>query len=123
MMAKLHRLGQNAAWELGKALYHEGERIMGDSKANYVPVDKGILRASGHVLLPQMESKGGPIVVMGYGGPAVPYALRQHEELTWNHPGQGQPKYLETPAMRAAASAGRRIADDLRKALKKYASA
>lgn len=30
-------------------------------------------------------------------GYSLPYALRQHEELTYNHPKGGQAKYLEQP--------------------------
>ena len=114
---KMRDLGMNINFELGKALYVEGEQIMGDAKQNYVPVDKGILRASGHVLLPQK----GPVVVMGFGGPAVPYAIVQHEALEYKHT-VGQAKYLETPALRAAPSMGRRVGARLRKAISKYAS-
>ena len=118
LMAKMKKLEVNAERELGKALYIEGEDIMGDSKQNYVPVRDGFLRASGHVLLPQP----GPVVVLGYGGPSVPYAVVQHERLDYKHK-VGQAKYLETPTLRAASGMGRRVAARLRKAIARYASA
>jgi len=63
-----------------KALYEEAEMIMTDSKENYVPVQTGNLKSSGHVQLPVIS--GSQVsVTMGYGGPAAKYALAVHEGL------------------------------------------
>ena len=53
------------------------------------PVDEGTMRASHTV-----ERKGDRVTV-GYGGPAAPYTLVQHEDVSLNHPGQGKAKWLE----------------------------
>ena len=52
------------------------------------PVDLGDLKASGFI------SKEGDKTVVGY---TEPYALRQHEELEFNHPNGGQAKFLQQP--------------------------
>lgn len=52
------------------------------------PVDTGDLRANCAV-------KEKPLsVVVGYD---LPYAMKQHEELEYNHPKGGKAKYLEDP--------------------------
>lgn len=84
--------------DLADALYLEAELIMTDSKQNYVPVDTGTLRNSGTVTKP--EIKGNNVsVVLGYGGPAAPYATKIHEApKNW---GQGKNKYLQKPLNKA----------------------
>jgi hypothetical protein len=64
------------------------------------PYDKtpGALKSSGTVLLPVTEGNVTK-VQLGYGGAASAYALRQHEDLTFQHkPGQTA-KYLERPIL------------------------
>jgi len=80
---------------------------MAESK-HQVPVDTGVLRSTGHVQLPKEEA-GRVSVTLGYGGPAAPYALRQHEELSYRHT-VGKAKYLSDPAEAAVAGMDRRIA-------------
>lgn len=89
-----------------KALFEEAIETMAAAKT-LVPVDEGVLRASGHVQLPE-EENGRVKVVFGFGGPAgsgnqgeknsedVGYAVRVHEDLTSHHT-VGQAKYLEGP--------------------------
>jgi hypothetical protein len=120
LRVKFEKLGLNFDVEMGRALYLEGEHIMGESKAKFVPVKRGALRASGHVLPPQKDSAG-PFVVMGYGGPAVKYAVVQHERLDFKHT-VGQAKYLERPALKRAAVMDKQIARRLRKRLKTIAA-
>ena len=73
----LRRAIAQAPDRAGAALFREAETIMGISKT-YVPVDKGILRASGHVALP--EVRGSSVsVTLGYGGAAASYAIPVHE--------------------------------------------
>ncbi len=52
------------------------------------PVDKGDLRDSHAV------ERNGMVITMGYGGPAAPYAERQHEDMTLSHT-VGEAKWLE----------------------------
>lgn len=77
-----------------------GEAVMTDSKENFVPVDLGNLRASGHVRGPFFEA-GDIAVRLGFGGPAVQYALIVHEDMTARHT-VGQAKYLELPVIQNA---------------------
>jgi hypothetical protein len=58
----------------------------------YVPYDTGKLQRSGKV-----EGYPGryPVVYTSYGGPDVPYALIQHENVEYIHPGGRRAKYLE----------------------------
>ncbi len=73
------------------------------------PVDKGDLRGSGYVtfgMIPIARAdKSGSVMQIGNHKPNVkpeveigfgtPYAVRQHEELEWQHPRGGKAKYLE----------------------------
>lgn len=118
-MAKLRRIGVDADRELARALYLEGERIMMVSK-HLVPVDTGVLRSSGHVTQPKNEGRMW-VVLIGYGGPAVPYAIVQHENTKYSHT-VGQAKYLEVPAVQAAADMPDRIRKRLRARFEKFRS-
>lgn len=73
-----------------------GEEIMSDVKASGpgkgVPIDTGVLRASGRVDGPKMV-KGQPVVTLSFGGAAAPYALIQHEGLHFRHR-LGEARYL-----------------------------
>ena len=53
-----------------------------------VPVDTGTLQRSGHI-----DTKDN-ITTISYN---TPYALKQHEDATLNHPKGGEAKYLERP--------------------------
>lgn len=92
---QLIRLGKDADRELAKALYQEAEEIMADAKENYVPVDWGALRGSGFV-----EQPKGSVVILGFGGPAAPYAVYVHENMQAHH-NVGSAKYLEIPLNKA----------------------
>lgn len=89
---EIQRQIRKVAREIGPAamaigIYAAGNEIMRTSKRR-VPVDLGVLRASGYVTLP--DDIFNPEVEMGYGGPAVAYAVRQHE----TH--RSQKKFLES---------------------------
>lgn len=77
------------------ALYEVANEVMAESK-RLVPVDTGALKGSGYVSEPRVEL-GKVEVEIGYGGPAAAYAVRQHEDLSYAHPGGGQAKFLEQP--------------------------
>src|SRR5512139_1523799 len=105
-LAALDAFGDGAAKELLGALYREAERILADSREE-VPVDTGALRSSAHA---ERTHDG---AIAGYGGTAIPYALRQHEELNYRHT-VGKAKYLEDPYKRHASDMDDRIAAELR---------
>jgi hypothetical protein len=109
LQAKLKKLGKSGEWELGKALYLEGEEIMAQSKAGFVPRDTSALASSGHVQIPQP----GPVVFLGFGGPSVDYAVVQHE-APYRHK-VGQRKYLEIPMVAAIPGMPYRIGKELNK--------
>lgn len=91
--------GAKAVPALKQALNEEGQIAFRDSQ-RIVPVDTGTLRRSG-VLVPAREKGTSMIeVVMGYGGAASAYALKQHENLNYRHREGKQAKYLEEPVMK-----------------------
>lgn len=76
-----------------KALRSVGEVWMTEAKKR-CPVDKGVLRSSGHVQGP-IRSGNNIIVKLVFGGPSAGYARVVHENLTAKHK-VGQAKYLES---------------------------
>lgn len=111
LLAGLDQLIEQAPTALAAAIYQEAETIMADSKANYVPVDTGVLRDSGFVAPPEID--GNVVSVeLGYGGAASAYALVQHERLDYHHT-VGGPKYLERPFLDAMNGLEERLADRL----------
>ena len=123
---ELGRLETAGPVELGRALYAEALLIMAQAK-RLVPVRFGILRASGHVLVPKTHGEHVE-VEMGFGGPAgignqgesnrenVGYALPVHENLTARHT-VGQAKYLEHPTLAAITGLEGRLAVRIKKDL------
>jgi hypothetical protein len=106
------------------ALYVEAELIKTRSQKEFVPVDLGPLRSSGHVQPPRR--KGREIeVTIAFGGVSAPYALAIHEhpsqysppswrgksegEINWSPKGRG-PKYLEKPLNEALKDMDARLA-------------
>jgi len=86
------------------ALYAVAQTVKTESM-DIVPLDEGVLKNSAFVTEPETDATG-MFVTIGYGGAAKAYALVQHEDLTFHHPGQGQPKYLERPALARAKDLG-----------------
>lgn len=107
----------DAALRAAKAeAYQFGEEVMADSKANYVPVDTGLLRSSGFV---QTEDRSNSFqIILGYGGAASGYAIHVHENLNSHHEPPTQAKYLELPFRAAAPKFPQRIADAARGAMR-----
>lgn len=128
--ARLRQLGARADTEFGNAMWRRGVKLMTKIKVEqYVPVDRGMLRKSGHVTKPD-KRRGVIVVEVGFGGPAgsgnhggdtneetVGYAVYVHEDLTARHT-VGQAKYLTEPAMAEMPSWPRAIAVDLERALR-----
>ena len=120
LIRTLKRIEEKNHVVIASALTLEAEKIMGDSKENFVPVDTGILKSAGiagkneHVKKPVVTIRG-VSVTMGYGGAASAYALSVHENPRTGKTGGvspkgkkyksfstvGQWKYLETPLMNA----------------------
>lgn len=112
------------AGALESALFVEGEQTITEAKV-ITPVDEGVLRASGFVMLP--ERNGDEVFVdIGFGGPSgsgnhggetnskdVGYAIIQHEDLTFFHT-VGQAKYLEVPLNKRKTGYSERIAKRIR---------
>lgn len=112
MAAKVEKLMKELPQKIAQSLYKRAEFIMTRSKNEFVPVDLGTLKGTGHVSAPMI--KGDNISVeLAYGGPAAPYALIQHETREFVHT-VGQWKYLETPMKEAAATLASLIAKDLK---------
>src|SRR3990167_4810382 len=97
---KLAAAGPLAVTALAAASVEEMEKVMAEAKAR-TPVDTGTLRASGHVAPPDVGASSVKVVA-GFGGAASDYAIVQHERLDFNHPGVGEPKFLERPFLERA---------------------
>ena len=114
LLQKLTALGKKADTIAGAALYQEAEAIMTKSKEQ-CPVDFGNLRATGTVAPP--ENRGGHMVVeLGYGGPAVKYAIVQHEAMNYQHT-VGKAKYLEDPMLEAVNGMEQRLGQRIAKGI------
>lgn len=92
MQRALARLMAGAVSGAASGLYLGASVIMTDAKER-APLDKGDLRGSGYVTLPQTGS-GEVAVELGFGGPAASYAVVQHERTDYRHT-EGEAKYLE----------------------------
>lgn len=111
VQAELARLAARAKPIAATQLAIEAEVIMAESKQQ-VPVDTGVLRASGHVL-PANVNGDDVEVTLGYGGAAEAYAVIQHENLNYRHT-VGNAKFLERPLMEAARGMGERLVNAFR---------
>lgn len=67
------------------------EDLLGKAQRE-VPRDEGTLAGTGTA---EVEVHGDKVV--GRVSFSTPYAKRQHEETTWEHPKGGKAKYLEGP--------------------------
>jgi len=98
MQSKMDQLMPAITREVSEELYVFANDVK-EASQMVVPVDTGALMNSATVKGPNKE--GDVITVtIGYGGVAVGYALKVHEDLDphirWKRPGSG-PKYLENP--------------------------
>ena len=107
-----------------KAINIEAEQVMTRSKQEYVPVDEGTLRNTGHVVHAQLINK--KITVRMRYGPIVT-AIVIHESPDYDPPSwrkfegpggvnfrRGGPKFLERPLRAALTGMGERIAKEIR---------
>jgi hypothetical protein len=104
------RLGEEALRHrerAARALYAVAHEIRTESMRR-TPVDTGALRSTHMVTEP--EWSGNVVEVsIGVGGPAAPYAIYVHENLTARHT-VGQAKFLESALLEALPSLARRVA-------------
>lgn len=126
----LRKAQVNFATAMERALYKVAQDIMRESKKNYVPVDLGVLRASGFVDKPKRRGKE-LSVRLSYGGAAKAYALAVHEHPsrhsppTWQNARHGVrfqpaghgPKYLEMPVKKMGQQLPSRMYNELVKML------
>ena len=109
LMRLLIRSGSQAPTRLAAALYDEANEIFSQSQ-DEVPVDTGVLRSSGRVHAPAISSRE-ILVEISYGGAAAPYALRQHENESYNHAPGRKSKYLSDPVEDRLPDLGNNIVD------------
>lgn len=110
-MAALKKVGLDAPEITAKAAYMDLEKTMTISKQQ-VPVDTGVLRASGTVDKPEVNGEDWS-VTLGYGGAAAGYAIYVHENLSARHT-VGNAKYLEKPLTERTGGMAERMAADIR---------
>lgn len=118
----LDSLGSSGLHALGGALYRLALAVMADSQEHHVPVDTGVLKASGFVELPVISLLDAS-VTLGYGGAAKDYATVVHEDpipqanrdrdRAAGIPRVGNWKYLETPLMAALADMPAALAKEI----------
>lgn len=95
-LARLFARGTDAHRKvLGRSMTLEANRILNESK-RIVPFKDGVLKDSGAVEKPKIDSDGIEVEIT-YGGNAKAYAAVQHWDTSLNHPNGKQALYLQTP--------------------------
>lgn len=112
LLANLDRLpgvAQRAALE---AVTLGAEHILGES-TKLVPIEEGTLSSSGKT---SAEMQGGTAVAaISYD---TPYAVRQHEDMSYRHDPGRTAKYLEGPLMAEAQTVAKIVGEHLGKAIR-----
>jgi hypothetical protein len=104
---------------LSKAMMLEANRILNESR-KIVPFDTGVLKDSGAVEGPKVDSNGVEVEIT-YGGAAKAYAAVQHWDTSLNHPNGKQALYLLTPIEAAKSTFVRSLTESF--AIYEYAGA
>lgn len=133
MKVRVDTAGFDRAMNQTQAAYARGVRLgvgqiileIGARADELVPFDTGVLSGS---QTKSTKDKGTVVEAeIGYGGPAAPYALVQHEDATLSHPPKAQggspvapgrgrgPKYLEYPTRVIGKRAEKIIANAVRR--------
>lgn len=92
-----------------RGLHYAAEHLRKESQKQ-VPFDEGTLEASAAAQINAAERAA-------YVSYNTPYAVRQHEELAWNHPKKGKAKYLEDPMHSEASTMRRLIETQIRRSI------
>ena len=100
------------------ALQGEAEDIL-TAALHITPVDTGALRNSGRAEVEHIAPR--VVATIGFGGPAIGYALIVHEDLAARHASPTQAKFLEVPLLQAKKGFSRRIAQRMKDLLKEHA--
>lgn len=82
------RAGEAITEAAQTGIFEAAEALL-DQAIEKTPVQDGILRASGRA------TQEGLVSAVSFN---TPYAVKQHEELGYQHPNGGEAKYLEKPA-------------------------
>lgn len=94
-----------------KAVGTAAEHVLGES-TKVVPIEEGTLSRSGRT---DTERDGATVVAaVSYG---TPYAVRQHEDLSYRHDPGRTAKYLEGPLRAEAGTVAKIVAAGVGKAL------
>jgi hypothetical protein len=109
LIKNLQAAGPRGVKAVGCGLYLMGNNVLSEAKKE-CPVDTGIMKNSGYVTLPQVSGNN-VVVECGFGGASKAYVVRQHEDVTLNHPGGGNAKFLQNPLYRAKGSLGKNVAN------------
>jgi hypothetical protein len=106
--------GAPAARELraaaARGLFLGAEHVLGLA-TDRVPLDEGYLQSTGTASVDEPSLTG----MVSFDGP---YAVRQHEELTWRHAPGRTAKYLENALNAARPEVAALIAAELRRAMR-----
>jgi hypothetical protein len=105
--AKLRRHLEATLKSAEAAIYQGASIVMTEAKKR-APLDLGTLQNSGYVTLPRRDG-GGVFVEAGFGGAAKAYAVRQHEESSWQHDAGRESHYLLNAINATEAQVARRI--------------
>ena len=105
-MRDIEKWFKDAEKSAEKAVFEAGHIVLADSNS-MVPHQDGDLERSGSV------SQEGLDVTVGYD---TPYAVAQHEDLTFEHKNGRQAKFLETAAARNEDKVVKHVADAVREA-------
>lgn len=93
-----------------RGLRKAGEHLLGESRA-LAPLEEGTLERSGTVTVDEQELTA----TVSYD---TPYAVRQHEDMTYQHAPGRQAKYLEQPMNSERDVMQALIATELRRAVR-----
>jgi hypothetical protein len=105
--AKLRRHLEATLKSAEAAIYQGASIVMTEAKKR-APLDLGTLQNSGYVTLPRRDG-GGVFVEAGFGGAAKAYAVRQHEESSWQHEAGRESHYLLNAINATEGQVARRI--------------
>lgn len=97
-----------------RGLHMAMEHVLQRSR-ELVPNDEGTLERSGRTVIDERTLTGA--VTYGEGG-AEAYAVVQHENLEYHHPGGRQAKYLEQPMREERGTCAQIVAAQIRRAMR-----
>lgn len=107
----------NAAIALTAAkpgIEHAAAELILTASEPLVPVDTGKLVGTGRV---EQGADGASIIYDAVADDGYAYGVRQHEDLSLNHPNGGQAKFLEAPMHSEAPAVAALMAEAVRRVL------